>query len=102
MYNLKPKNEEEVNQVAEEFANSLLVPSRYQNQPLDCCTAIKAGMLLGFNAFQSLQNISVIDGKPTMWSSVLNNLISNHQDPNEIKETIKMAGVITREELEGE
>ena len=80
--------EEELKKVAEELAYSMLVPSKYQNKPEDCYVGIKAGMTLGLNAFQSLQNINVINGKPTVWGDVLIRLVRSHPDCKEIKESI--------------
>ena len=55
--------EEELKKVTEELAYSMLVLSEYQNKPEDCYVGIKAGMTLGLNAFQSLQNIKNVSKK---------------------------------------
>ena len=45
-------------------------------------------MSLGFNAFQSLQNINVINGKPSVWGDALIGLTPSRTDCNKIKESI--------------
>ena len=92
MNNLVPTNAEELSKLAENFANSNLVPLSYQKKPLDCYVAIQCGMSMGLNPFQSLQNIAVINGRPTVWGDALIGLVRRHPDCKGIKETIDGEG----------
>ena len=49
-------------------------------------------MPLDLNAFQSWQNINVINGKPTVWGDVLIGLVRSYPDCKEIKESIDRDG----------
>lgn len=48
-----------------------LVPKTYQNEPYAGAVAIFWGAHLGLNAMESLQNIAVINGTPTLWGDAL-------------------------------
>lgn len=53
-------------QIAQALCGTSLVPKAYHNKPDDGAAAIMYGMELGLNAIQSLQNIQVINGKPSI------------------------------------
>ena len=54
MNNIVPKDYNQLEKLAKQFASSNLVPKTYSNKPLDCLVAIQAGMSMGLNPFQSL------------------------------------------------
>ena len=92
MNNLVPKNYNELEKIAKQYASSNLVPKTYSGKPLDCLVAIQAGMSLGLVPWQSLQNIAVINGKPTVFGDALIALVRRHPDCKGIKETIDGEG----------
>ena len=57
----------EAKQFAGELAASNLVPKAYANKPLDILVAIQWGNEIGLAPMQALQNISVINGKPSVY-----------------------------------
>ena len=92
MNNLVPKDYNELEKIAKQYASSNLVPKTYSGKPLDCLVAIQAGMSLGLVPWQSLQNIAVINGKPTVFGDALIALVRRHPDCKGIKETIDGEG----------
>lgn len=60
-------NYEKLLAVAETFSNSALVPKQYQGRPGDVLVALQFGNEIGLNTLQSLQNIAVINGRPSLW-----------------------------------
>jgi len=57
----------EAKQFAGELAASNLVPKAYAGKPLDILVAIQWGNEIGLAPMQSLQNIAVINGKPSVY-----------------------------------
>ena len=57
--------------IGEKLCASNLVPKSYQGKPLDAAVAIQWGLDVGMQPMQSLQNIAVINGIPTMWGDML-------------------------------
>ena len=65
----------EAKQFATELASSNLVPKQYAGKPLDILVAIQWGTELGLAPMQSLQNIAVINGKPSVYGDALMALV---------------------------
>ncbi len=65
----------EAKQFATELASSNLVPKAYAGKPLDILVAIQWGTELGLAPMQSLQNIAVINGKPSVYGDALMALV---------------------------
>ena len=63
----EPQSLGELMKFAELVANSNLVPKGFRNNPADIVLAVQMGANVGFSAGQALQNISVINGKATLW-----------------------------------
>lgn len=57
--------------VAHTLAASALVPEAYRGRPADCFVAIQMGAEVGMGAFQAIQSIGVIDGKPCLYGDGL-------------------------------
>jgi len=56
---------------SEVLSKSALVPKDYQGKPANCLVAIQWGMELGLAPLQALQNIAVINGKPSVYGDSL-------------------------------
>lgn len=54
-------------QFSEMLAKSQMVPKAYQNKPEDIMVAVQWGYEIGLPPLQALQNISVINGKPSVY-----------------------------------
>lgn len=53
--------------LSEAIASSSLAPKGYGGKPNDIFVAIQMGAEVGLSPMQSLQNIAVINGRPSMW-----------------------------------
>ena len=78
MAGLRPQNMTELIQLSEIMAGSQLVPKDYRGKPGDTLIAMLMGLELGLNPIQSLQNIAVINGKPSIYGDALLALMQNH------------------------
>ena len=63
---LQPQTMDEAMKFSEVISKSGLVPKEYQGKPANCLVAIQWGMELGLAPLQALQNIAVINGKPSL------------------------------------
>ena len=66
-FSLAPKNIDEALRLAEMLAKSDLVPKDFQNKPGNILVAVQWGSELGLQPLQSMQNIAVINGRPSLW-----------------------------------
>jgi hypothetical protein len=85
-FSLTPTTLEEAMKYADLLAKSSIVPKNYQNRAGDILVAIQMGGELGLKPMQSLQNISVINGKPALWGDSMLALVSNHAEFENIEE----------------
>ena len=75
---LQPANMGEALRMAEMLSQSQLVPKDYQGNPQDTLVAMMMGHELGLNPIQSLQNIAVINGKPSIYGDAMAALMLHH------------------------
>jgi hypothetical protein len=68
---MRLKSWEEIERFAVMAAKSGLVPELYKGNPGAICIAITMGSELGLAPMQSLQNIAVIGGRPSVWGDAL-------------------------------
>jgi len=61
----------EAMQFSEVLSQSAMVPREYQGKPANTLVAIQWGMELGLAPMQALQNIAVINGKPSIYGDAL-------------------------------
>jgi hypothetical protein len=64
---LMPQNLDEALRLADILARSSLVPRDYQGNPGNALVAIQWGCELGLPPLQAMQNIAVINGRPSLW-----------------------------------
>jgi len=67
MSNLVPQSFTERMQYCEVLAKSNLVPQSFKGKKEDIFVAIEFGQMVGLNPMQALTNISVINGRPSIW-----------------------------------
>lgn len=84
---LRPRNFGEAMQMAQMLSSSEMVPKQYKNKPQDTLIAMMMGTELGLNPIQSLQNIAVINGKPSIYGDALLALVQNHKSFGGIEES---------------
>jgi hypothetical protein len=81
---------------AKEFSNLLagsgMVPQNYQGKPADIMVAVMWGYELQLQPLQALQNISVINGKPSVWGDAAIALVRRHHACAGVKEWIDGEG----------
>ena len=75
---LQPANMDEALRMAEMLSRSQMIPKAYQGKPQDALVAMMMGCELGLNPIQSLQNIAVINGKPSIFGDAMAALMLNH------------------------
>ena len=66
-FSLVPTSLQEAIQFAEMIANSDLVPADYKRKPGNIVIAVQMGLEVGLRPIQALQNIAVINGRPSVW-----------------------------------
>jgi hypothetical protein len=82
----------EAKEFATELASSNLVPKQYVGKPLDILVAIQWGTELGLAPMQSLQNIAVINGKPSVYGDAALALVQASPVCEGVEETIEGEG----------
>lgn len=79
MVSLEPTTMGEAVEFAERIAKSGLVPDQYQGKPNNVLVAVQWGYELGLAPMQALQNISVINGRPSVWGDSQVALVKSHR-----------------------
>jgi len=85
---MSPSNMNEAFKFAEIAAKSDLVPKDYRNKPGNIIIAMTMGQELGLQPIQAIQNIAVINGRPSLWGDAMIALIRGHHTCEYIKEEI--------------
>ncbi len=76
--NFAPSTFEQALKFSEMVARSNFVPTAYRGKPEDVFLAIQMGAELGLAPMQSLQNITVINGKPSVYGDAALALVQCH------------------------
>jgi len=84
---MQPQNLEEAFSLATRISKSEIVPKSYRNKPDDILVSIMLGAECGLSAIQSLQNIAVINGRPSIYGDAMLALVQNSASFESIKET---------------
>ena len=82
----------DVRSMAMLVVGSDLCPKQYRNKPKDATIAILAGQAVGFAPMQSLQNIAVINGRPSMYGDGPTALAYGNRQVEWIKEWFELDG----------
>lgn len=91
---LAPTNMTEAMTMATMLCKSSMVPKAYQGRPEDTLIAMMMGAELHLNPIQSLQNIAVINGKPSIYGDALAALVQNHPAFGGMEESFTDTGMI--------
>jgi hypothetical protein len=70
-FDLSPQNFEQALVFAGYLAESGLVPKDYERNSGKCLIAMQWGAELGLKPLQAIQNIAVINGRPSLWGDVM-------------------------------
>lgn len=85
-FSLSPRNLAEAMEFAKIIASSDMVPKDYVNKPGNVLVAVQTGAELGLKPMQSLQGISVINGRPSIWGDAMRALIISHPEFEDLQE----------------
>ena len=83
---LSSGNFEHFYRMAKMISQTQMVPKSYHNKPQDVLVAMEMGRSLNLSPLQAVQNIAVINGKPTMYGDALLAVCSGHPEFEDIIE----------------
>ena len=84
---LAPKTFEDAIKFSEMLSKSDFVPNTFKNKPGDILAAIQMGYEVGLSPMAALQNIAVINGRPSIWGDALLAIVQASGKLEYIKET---------------
>jgi hypothetical protein len=70
-FNLAPQSFDQAITFADYLAASDLVPKDFKGKPGNCLIAVQWGAELGLQPLQAIQNIAIINGRPSLWGDVM-------------------------------
>lgn len=70
-FSLAPKSLDEAIRFADILSKSNIIPKDFANNPGNILAAIQWGMELGLQPMQAMQNIAVINGRPSLWGDAV-------------------------------
>jgi hypothetical protein len=74
-FSLSPSNLNEAMQLAELMAGSEMVPKDFKGKPGNVLVAVQMGAEVGLAPMQAIQNIAVINGRPSLWGDAVKAII---------------------------
>ena len=89
---LAPKSMGEAIEFSKMISSSGMVPAAYKGKPQDILVAIQWGYEVGLQPMQALQNIAVINGKPSVYGDAAIALVKADPRCRGVKETIEGGG----------
>lgn len=101
-FDLSPQSIEQALDLADRLSKSNMVPKDYQNNPGNILVAIQWGMELGLKPLQAMQNIAVINGRPSLWGDAVIALVRSSPLCEYIIETTDGDTAICRVKRRGE
>lgn len=90
-FDLAPRNIDEAMKLANMICRSELAPKNFKGKPEDTLIAMMMGAEVGLNPLQAIQNIAVINGRPSIWGDAMLALVQNHPKFGGIEETFDKA-----------
>ena len=88
----QPTSLVELIKFAEMLAKSSMVPKDYQGRPENILVAAQWGAEIGLGILQSVQNISIINGRPSIWGDAALALVRGSSLCEYVRETISGEG----------
>lgn len=89
---LEPTNTHEALELADRLAKSQLIPKNFQGRPNDVFVAMLWSRNLGMPIVQGLQNIAVINGRPSIWGDAALAIVKASGLLESFKETLTGTG----------
>lgn len=93
-FGLTPQSLDEAMAFAGMMSKSSIVPKDYQGNPGNVLVAIQWGMELGLQPLQAMQNIAVINGRPSIWGDAMLAIVRGSGLLESIKEDISETGAV--------
>ena len=87
-----PTNLTEAVALAKLIASSDLAPKDYKGKPGNVLIAMQLGAELGIAPMQAIQNVAVINGRPSVWGDLMLALVQAHPDYEAHKEFMEGTG----------
>ena len=87
-----PANLTEAIQFSDLFASSSIVPKAYQGKPQDILVCVQWGYEMGLAPMQALQNIAVINGKPSVYGDAAMALVQASPVCEDVEEFFENEG----------
>lgn len=87
-----PTNLDEAWRLAKILAVSDMVPKDFKGKPENCMIAMQWGSDIGIPGIQALQNIAVINGRPSIWGDAAKALVIGRADCEDINEYFEGEG----------
>ncbi len=78
LMDITPQNLEEAKELATLMSESQLVPKDYIKSPHNILVAMMMGSEVGLKPMQALQNIAVINGRPSVWGDAALAIVRSH------------------------
>lgn len=85
---LAPRNLQEAMEFSKLMSQSAIVPKDYQGKPANVLVAVQWGMELGLAPMQAMQNIAVINGRPSIWGDAMLAICQAHPQFQGIDEQV--------------
>jgi len=101
-FDLSPRSLDEALKVADCLSKSTIVPKDYQNNPGNILVAIQWGMEIGLKPMQAMQNIAVINGRPSVWGDALLAIVRASPLCEYVREDVSDSGAICYVKRRGE
>jgi hypothetical protein len=76
------------------LADSSMVPKQYQGKPQDIMVCVQWGQEIGLAPMQALQNIAVINGKPSVYGDAMMALVQASPQCEGIEESLENEGTV--------
>ena len=89
---LAPRNMAEAMEFAKLVSQSDVVPKDFKGKPANVLVAVQWGMELGLAPMQAMQNIAVINGRPSIWGDAMLAICQAHPAFEGINETVTDEG----------
>lgn len=102
-FSLAPRSLDEAFRLADMLADSDMVPKDYKCKPGNIIVAMQWGFEVGLKPLQALQNIAVINGRPSMWGDAVMALVRSSSVCEYVLEDMDSSGTaICRAKRRGE
>lgn len=100
-FGFTPRTVDEAWRLAQMIANSALAPKDYAGKPENCIVAMQMGAEIGLAPMASIQNIAVINGRPSVWGDAALALVQGSGLLEWIDEKVTDSGAICRAKRKG-